>query len=105
MNSNHDDILAELLALLRQLADDWEYSGVLDEHTMLVADLGFESLDLVVLGSAVEQHYGKTLPFPEFYAMLGQRPQRDVSIGEWVDFVREHLDSAPQLSVSEPIAP
>jgi acyl carrier protein len=81
-------VLQEVLALMGQLADDWEYSGPIDEHTSLLRDLGLESLDLVVLGTAIQQRYGR-LPVAEFLADIGQRPlaARDVSVGELIGFI------------------
>jgi acyl carrier protein len=93
----HDMILAQakllddMLGLINQLAGDWQYSGVVTPETRLLSDLGLESLDLVVLGTSLQERYGR-LPFSEFLAELGQRPveQRDVSVGELVAFVGRH---------------
>ena len=84
-------VLRDVLDMMDQLADDWEYGGPLDADTRLLADLGLESLDLVVLGTAIQQRYGR-LPFAEFLAEIGQRPpeERDVAVGELVRFVYEH---------------
>lgn len=85
-------ILDEVLALMNQMAGDWEYDGAITVATCLLGDLGLESLDLVVLGTMVQQRYGR-LPFAEFLAEIGQRPAaaRDVSVGELVDFVCRHV--------------
>jgi acyl carrier protein len=96
MKRSRDEILRDLIELLRQLADDWEYSGDITEQTRLLADLGLESLDVVVLGTAVQEHYQQILPFSEFFAELGQRDARDVTIGEWADFIYAHLDKQPR---------
>jgi hypothetical protein len=50
-----------------------------------------ESLDLVVLGTSLQERYG-SLPFAEFLAEVGQRPveERDVSVGELVAYVCRH---------------
>jgi acyl carrier protein len=81
-------ILTDTLQLISQLAGDWEYSGEITAETCLLADLGLESLDLVVLGTAIQKRYGR-LPFAELLAEIGQRPveERDLSIGELVAFV------------------
>ena len=93
MKKTRGEILADVLQLLRELADDWEYGSDITENTYLFADMGLESLDGVVLGTAVQEHYGQVLPFPEFFAEVGQRELRDISVGEWVDFVYRHLNS------------
>jgi acyl carrier protein len=84
-------VLEDVLGLMTQLAGDWEYSGVVTPETRLLADLELESLDLVVLGTSLQERYGR-LPFSEFLAEIGQRPveERDVSVGELVAFVGRH---------------
>jgi acyl carrier protein len=89
------NILGEVLSLMGQLAGDWEYSGEITPTTRLLGDLGMESLDLVVLGTSLQERYGR-LPFAEFLAEIGQRPvdERDVSVGELVAFVSKHSTGA-----------
>jgi acyl carrier protein len=84
-------LLDDVLGLITQLAGDWQYSGVVTAETRLLFDLEMESLDLVILGTSLQERYGR-IPFSEFLAELGQRPveERDVSIGELVEFVGRH---------------
>ena len=89
---NQESIMADVLSLLRQLARDWEYSGEISPETFLFADLGFESIDAVVLASHVQDHYHRQLPFPELLAELGRREVKDISIGELVEFICYHLN-------------
>jgi len=86
--------MADVVRVLGQLADDWEYYGEITPQTRLFADMGLESLDIVVLATSIQEHYGRVMPFPEFFAELGQREIRDISVGEWVDFVYKHLNEA-----------
>lgn len=90
-------VLQDVLTLMVQLADDWEYSGPLNENTYLLGDLNLESLDLVVLGTAIQERYGR-LPFAEYLAEIGQRPveKRDVSVGELVEFICRHRGDSHQ---------
>lgn len=85
------NVLTEVLGLMSQLAGDWEYDGEIGPQTLLLAEMGLESLDLVVLGTMIQQRYGR-LPFAEFLAEIGQRPlaERDVSVADLVYFVSEH---------------
>jgi acyl carrier protein len=93
MQKSRDQVLTEILAFLGKLADDWEYSDEITEETYLLADMGLASLDVVILANALQEHYGQVFPFTEFYAEIGQRELRDVSVGEWVDFIFNNLDS------------
>jgi acyl carrier protein len=90
-------VLAGVLGLLNELADDWEYDGPIGPDTYFIADLALESLDIVVLGTMIQQEYGR-LPFAEFLEELGQRPveERDLTVAELVAFVCEHRRAIPQ---------
>lgn len=86
-----DEILADVLELLNSVVQDWEFEGPVGAGTRLFADLAFESLDLVILGAKVQEHFGRPLPFPQLFAEIGQREVRDLTIGEWVDFIDSHI--------------
>jgi acyl carrier protein len=89
-------VLAEVLELLDELAGDWEYDGPIEPTTRFLNDLGLESLDLVVLGTMLQQRYGR-LPFTEYYAEIGRRPveERDVTVAELVEFICSNRSAAP----------
>jgi acyl carrier protein len=91
MSMSRDQVLAEVLELLNSVVGDWEFEGTVGANTRLFADLALESLDLVILGAKVQEHFGRTLPFTQLFAEIGQRDIRDVTIGEWADFVATHL--------------
>ena len=91
MTVTREQILADVLRLLESVAEDWEFDGPVTAETRLFADMAFESLDLVILGAKVQEHFGRTFPFPELFADLGRRDVRDLTIGEWVDFIARHL--------------
>ena len=91
MKRSREEVRADIVLLLRGLADDWEYTGEITESTRMLADLEFESLDVVVFGTVVQEHFNQDLPFPEFFAEIGQRAVGDVTVGEWVTFVFGHL--------------
>jgi acyl carrier protein len=96
--TTREDVFAHLVGQLRQVAHDGEVEGGITEQTRLFADLNFESLDLVVLGAALQEHYGRTFPFAEFFAQIGQRQQKDLTVGEWLDFLYQQL--RPELTVT-----
>jgi acyl carrier protein len=84
-------VLEGVLGLLVEAQGDWEYDGEIGPETLFVADLGLESLEIVVLSTMVQQQFGK-LPFPQFFDEIGQRPieQRDMSVADVARFVCEH---------------
>ena len=84
-------VLVGVLELLAELKEDWEYDGEIGPGTYFVAELGLESLEIVVLATLIQQRYGR-LPFPEYFEEIGQRPveERDVTVGELAQFVSRH---------------
>ena len=95
METSRQEILAYLLKTLQDLSQDWDYSREIDEKSLLFSELGLESLDAVVLGTSIQEHYRKPMPFAELLAELG-REQRDLSVGQMVDFVNTHLNDPSQ---------
>lgn len=102
MTYTREQILADVLELLNSVVQDWEFEGQVGPATKLYADLAFESLDFVILGTKVQERFGRTLPFAQLFAEMGQREVRDLTIGEWVDFISRHV-SAP-VPVPAPVA-
>jgi len=97
MTPPEEKVLADILELLDELKGDWEYTGEVLPETYFVADLGLESLEIVVLSTMIQQRYGR-LPFPEYFDEIGQRPvhERDVTVAELVSFVCKHRDAVRQ---------
>jgi acyl carrier protein len=81
------DDLAEILASF----NGRDYSGTIGPETRFFADLGLASIDAVVLGETLQEHYGRPLPFGELMADLGRRSERDMKLGEVADFLVRHL--------------
>jgi acyl carrier protein len=88
-----ETVLADVIAILKGLMGDWEFEGELREDSLLLEELGLESIDAVVLGTSIQEKYQRTLPFPQFLIELREREQRDFTIGELVDFVTRALNS------------
>lgn len=89
---SQEQVFTDLLAILEELSDDWEYSGEVTLETSFFEDLGFESIDVVALGTTIEERYHRSFPFAEFLARIGQRENQDIQIGEVVEFVYQQLD-------------
>lgn len=88
-----EKIRTELIQLLKEAREDWDESIDITEDTGLFLDLGFESIDAVGLGSALEQHFGQILPFPEFMARAKEENLSDITVGRLVDFLVVSLQS------------
>ena len=90
MRPSRQEILDYLLQKMGELTEDWDYPDPVRAESLLFTELGFESLDAVVLCTAIQEHYQTPMPFAELLAEIGQQ-QRDLSINELTDFVNTHL--------------
>ena len=85
----------QVLTDLAQILADFqgrEYSDPIDDNTQFFNDLGFVSIDAVVLGETLQNHYGQPLPFPQFLSAAAERGAEDIQVGELADFLAENLD-------------
>ena len=96
--TSREAVYNDITAILNKLSEDWEYYEEITPETFFVADLGFESIDLVVLATTIEKRYQKQFPFAQFFAEVGQREVRDVKLGEFVNFIFQNLNSSPESS-------
>jgi acyl carrier protein len=90
--SDHEQ---ETIALLQEITRDWNtgLSGGIASSTALVSDLGFESLDVVHLVTAIEQRFGRRdLPFEDLLMTEG-RYVDDLTVGDIARFLHRHLDA------------
>jgi acyl-CoA synthetase (AMP-forming)/AMP-acid ligase II len=81
-----------VVGIIRELKG-YAASTVVNENSLLFADLAVESIDLVMLNELVERHYQRQFPFADFMAELGRLDQRDVSIGQFANFIRLQLEA------------
>jgi len=86
-----DAIRADVLRMIRDLRDDWDWSGDITDDTGLFRQLGFESIDVVALGSTLEEHFNRTLPFADFLTRAKEREVHDITVGDLLAFLVENL--------------
>ena len=86
-------VLADLTKMLDELTNDWEYGEEITVDTRLYYDLKFGSIDAVALGSAIEEHYKKHMPYVEFIMGLGRERVKALTVGELVEFIHKILSS------------
>lgn len=87
--SARDALVSRLVTLLEDFTQDWDQAGeaAMGAETRLLADLGFESVDIIQLTVAIEEEFGlhKT-PFDQLLMKDG-RYVDDLSIGQIADFL------------------
>ena len=103
-----DEILSDLIQLLTDMTTDWElsFSGGITAATRLTADLGFESIDAVMLIGEIQRLYGrKDLPFERLFLANGKYVD-DVRVATVAEFLSEHLTPpAPAAEASRETRP
>jgi acyl carrier protein len=81
--------IAPLTALLEDFTQDWdhEFEGRMTRDTKLLADLGFESIDIIQLVVAIEEEVSKKkVPFDKLLMKDG-RYVDDLTIGQIAEFL------------------
>jgi acyl carrier protein len=86
-------ILADVVAIIRDMTQDWDldFAGDINEDTLLVRGLAFQSIDVVMLAGEIHRRYRRTrIPFERLLLSNG-RAVDDVRVGALVDFLAHHL--------------
>jgi acyl carrier protein len=90
-----DAILQDLIDILENMTSDWdmEFSGPMGPQTKLIADLGFESIDVVQFIVAIEERFQRRgLPFEELLMSDG-RYVDEIRVGDTAEFLCTHLNN------------
>jgi acyl carrier protein len=84
-------VLSRVTTTLESLVQDWDLDTPIAPGTRLVADLGFESIDLIQMVAALEQEFGRPhLPFAELLIIDG-RYIDDLTVRQLADFLTARL--------------
>ena len=90
---DREAIQGVVLEILKDLTADWDadYSGGIGPDTLLIADLDFESIDVVELVVSIEGRFERRdLPF-EKLLMDDGRYVEDLTVRQVVDFLESEL--------------
>lgn len=92
MTPDPDRIQADLVALLREQVREFDLEpGDIGPQTLLVQELGFNSIDIMHLLASVDMHYERHLPYDELILAEG-RYVSDIRVSDLVDFIRRNYD-------------
>jgi acyl carrier protein len=92
--ATREQIATDLEKIFKDTMGDWEYSGEIRADTRLFADLGLESIDMVALGAAIEEHYRRTFPFAQWLSELRDQQVDDIRVDEVVQFLHDNLNGS-----------
>lgn len=88
-------IMKGIVELLEDMITDWDtdFDGAIGPDTRLVADLSFESIDIVQFIVAIEERFRcRGLPFEEFL-MTDGRYVDEIRVRDAVAFLHGHLNT------------
>jgi acyl carrier protein len=86
----HSEIMKSLETMLRSFQGR-EYTGAFHEQTRFLGDLSFSSIDVVILGEALESHFGRELPFGDLIRSVAEQGEQDMTVGMLAQFLETHL--------------
>ena len=85
-------ILKDMVSIVENMTSDWDtaFDEPVGMDTRLIADLGFEAIDVVQLVVAIETHFGRRdLPFEELL-MADYRYVEELTLCDIVNFLDKH---------------
>lgn len=91
--STLDQYVQDTIEMLQELTSGWDTDreGQIDANTSIVQDLGFESLDVVYLVTAIEQRYSRRdLPFEQLL-MVDGRYVDDLTVTQIAEFLQRNV--------------
>lgn len=91
MSHNREQIHADLQGILANFQDR-QYTEDITRETRFFGELGFVSIDAVVLGETLETFYATTIPFHQFLAQLRDEQAEDITVGRLIEFLHGALD-------------
>jgi acyl carrier protein len=83
-------IVQDLAAMLRNFQGR-EYSDEIGPQTLFFGELGFASIDAVVLGEMLEEHYGQKFPYGEFLTSMRDSEVHDIELGQLAAFLHRNM--------------
>ncbi|NGY05274.1 acyl carrier protein [Solimonas terrae] len=96
MTTASNELLQQLIALLDEFTQDWdrEDEGAMTRETKLLADLGFESIDIIQLVVAIEEDITHRKVAFDQLLMNNGRYVDDLSIGQIADFLVPYMSAS-----------
>jgi acyl carrier protein len=98
MNNDRETILKFISGTLEEMTSDWDsdYEKPIGRDTRLIADLAFESIDVVQLIVAIEEEFQRRDLNFEQLLMSDGRYVDEFRVGDIVDFLYARLNDANQ---------
>jgi len=91
------EVREHVIEILSEIRDDSHCSTMVTEDTRLFADLGLESIDVVALGSALEQYFDQSFSYAEFLSRARQQQWADITVDQLLTFLVSSLNAATMV--------
>ena len=90
---NHEQIEKDVIEILSDMTTDWDLPNPapVNPETRLMADLAFESIDVVQLVVAIEAHFERRQMHFEHLLMVDGRYVEELQVKQIVDFLGKTL--------------
>jgi acyl carrier protein len=90
-----DELERDIVAILTDMTSDWDlsFSDPINGETRLMADLAFESIDVVQLVVAIEAHVRRRHLHFEQLLMVDGRYVQELQVKQIADFLAQQLAS------------
>ncbi len=95
---SREEVRNDLLRILREIREGWEFPDNITEETGIFLELGFESIDAVALGPCLEEHYDQGFPFAEVLTEAQEQQLTDISVGRLIKFLMSNMNGARNRS-------
>jgi acyl carrier protein len=95
-----ETVEASLISLLERFVDEWGVTHKINPQSAIVADLEFESIDIIQLVVAIEQKFGRrNMGFDELLMKNG-RYVDDLTVRQIATFVAGKLTPVRELAAA-----
>lgn len=95
-----ETVEASLISLLERFVDEWGVTHKINPQSAIVADLEFESIDIIQLVVAIEQKFGRrNMGFDELLMKNG-RYVDDLTVRQIATFVASKLTPVRELAAA-----
>ena len=92
---NKQTVIQDLIEILTDMTSDWDldFDGSIGPNTALIADLGFESIDVVQFVVAIEERYQRRDLAFETFLMEDGRYVDEIIVEDTAEFLCNQLNN------------
>ena len=89
MKPTEDQIVATVQGVLADMTRDWSFTADIEPATLLIAELGFTSMDVIDLFATLDLKFQRKLPYEQFVTTESGGYKLEMSVTEISRFIHE----------------